>query len=1385
MNDQLNTVVGLELAGLPEVLAGLQQVFQTLEALNGRANAANATLSQEVSRSIGGAVGSDPASIARANIDAAGMQAQIRSLSEQLATARKSENTGQVDDLSRQKAALSQELASIRGATTIARNQATLERIATREQLASEIETSRRGGLGGMVDQFQAGFRGRGDTPYAEQFGQAAKFSLFYGGIYRLQSELMRVTQDAYTQTVEYQKGMSDMALATGQSRQSLSGIAQSLMDTATAAGQRPSVGLEVGAKAIGLYGAASQSAERQDYVMSTSAEVASKMALLTDKPAVEILRSLSAATQELGLGVGGQAQIADLDTYFTRKFGGSRGDTLQAVAKSGALGLDAGFSLEQISAFAAAIGARTGQSSDAVGGYLSQMFAKGGNNNFLKTAAGLGIDTNQETAKIFAALAQKYDTGSDRERMAIGNTLGRGEGRNAIVALFDEWKQIQTQVGAAGTDAPGSMNKAVNIELNNLGGQAKLLIADFDRLVGLLGNSGVLDGLGLLIAGLDKGVEALNNILELWNALPGPMKSVIGVALELAAALKIAALATGTGSIGGFGRRLASRGAAETALTGAEEGALMSGSAVAAEERVGAGLAGLAKGAAMAAWPWAAAGAGLWAIGEISGGMNSLNAATKNAAEALADVRIDTAGHIKTTVASLRAQADRSADAGNWFVGHDTADADNLRRMADFYESLIGTQAASQTEGGLITPDDLTSVASLKTTVQTLGDSGLSAAQKVSALADAVAKLAGSAAQTDAPINARNLVGNLAKGLTDTKSNFLNYGGDATLKNTYGLDAIGLNKDDAFKLFGRTDFNKVAGDLQGTLAKLGIKNQSDLKPGSFDEITNALLADINTSTDNGVQGAKYELPAAAKAKLREWVANFLKGQLGSVQGQIAQIATMDPAAVTGLMDEILKEGDAQIKARGQYDFAGRDVAAQAMLRSIQQIHDGLASSGKPVQGDVFDALDKAHAAVVQVQLDRLESLHQQAIEASKQGGKGANVVNAYVSEVVNDVLKGQGSADQLAKAIADTGAAGLMLAQGSIANLLKAQQAALIVAQQAADMARAVDAATSLIPSVLLPPGAGSTAGPANNKVAEIQHAIDLLNSYQQVGKYAPHTGSGWPSASSTTKTETAAQIAAAAAEARAAADGGGVITATAALQRAQADLAAAKTDTVAYYNALAGVYKAEQALAAAAIAGNKVHNLLGGDSTDPVFKALMDAQAAYERLLNDQQNGRTGLLEQDQLDLRTAQQSAEAAAFSQRLQDAQTAENLGRMSHAAYLQYLQSEHNRLASIQNKTRQQIDELNQIDGLIKSAQQAMQGQFNFGAIKLPTPYQVRRYIEEQTAVHAGTLAASASTMVSNTTTIYVNGADTARVTQIITEVVGKNSQVTTGSPRYF
>jgi len=216
--------------------------------------------------------------------------------------------------------------------------------------------------------------------------------------------------------------------------------------------------------------------------------------------------------------------------------------------------------------------------------------------------------------------------------------------------------------------------------------------------------------------------------------------------------------------------------------------------------------------------------------------------------------------------------------------------------------------------------------------------------------------------------------------------------------------------------------------------------------------------------------------------------------------------------------------------------------------------------------------------------------------------------------------------------------------------------------------------------------------------------------------------------------KADSAAAVAAAAAEAEAARSRSATQQAQAQLQTATVGLQEAKRGTVAYYQALSQFYEAQNALVDAILDYQLVQKQLTVDLTDPVKAAQVDLEAAQAKLSAYQ--GQPGIgqeaIDRAQLDVTQKQNALLQTQFEQNLGDVQTNRDLDRISREEYIQYLEDQHDNLSAIAVRTRQQQEQLNRVDQLLKQASSELTGQFNLGDIKLPTVYEVRRYIASQT-----------------------------------------------------
>lgn len=243
----------------------------------------------------------------------------------------------------------------------------------------------------------------------------------------------------------------------------------------------------------------------------------------------------------------------------------------------------------------------------------------------------------------------------------------------------------------------------------------------------------------------------------------------------------------------------------------------------------------------------------------------------------------------------------------------------------------------------------------------------------------------------------------------------------------------------------------------------------------------------------------------------------------------------------------------------------------------------------------------------------------------------------------------------------------------------------------------------------------------------------------------------------------DTAAQIAAAKNAANAF-PSSRVEAAAAAIKTAAADLDAQKRGTVAYYNALRSLRQAQYEYTQTVLEAQHISRQLTIDLTNPLAVAREELRTAQAKLRSDLAKGAPAdVINQDKVAVQNAANQAEATKFQQQLSQVQTNYDLGRITTAQYLRYLDSQADALRKIAHRTYQQQQELNQLDKLIQEVQKSLQGQFNLGDIKLPSVLQVR----QQVLGGAGAQVANIQNV-----RIDISGGDIAVIKSVLSQYLG-------------
>jgi hypothetical protein len=259
--------------------------------------------------------------------------------------------------------------------------------------------------------------------------------------------------------------------------------------------------------------------------------------------------------------------------------------------------------------------------------------------------------------------------------------------------------------------------------------------------------------------------------------------------------------------------------------------------------------------------------------------------------------------------------------------------------------------------------------------------------------------------------------------------------------------------------------------------------------------------------------------------------------------------------------------------------------------------------------------------------------------------------------------------------------------------------------------------------------------------------------------------------------------------------------------VRNAQAALAAAEKyghNSVEYQNALAALYSAQQqvnaATSAVASAQVGVAIAVADAAGNTVLSAQLQLRAARITLASALKNS-GGAMSAEVLQARAGVISAQAAVRDAKLQDELDTIDfnlqMGRMTQASAIAALR-EILRTSDLTKQQRRQL--LLQIKGM----QDELSGTpWNFGDIKLPKPYLMRRYIEENRKANtaradrmvADSLRASDAAAGgarggigqqyndNRTVTIKIDGGDHAKIRRIIREEVGNPGRTRTTQAR--
>lgn len=1253
-----------------------------------------------------------------------------------------------------------------------------------RQKNMADAEAARQSGpLGGI----KAGLMGFGGMTGSEFVTRIGVSSLTYNAVSQISNVLFGAVNEVVTGTLEYEKALSQLSVMYGQQKGPMREYAMSLGQITNAIGLSGSVGVALGGQARALYGPTVGMDQNRDVVRTVSQ--IGFVSGANNLPGLQAInQDLAGITKTFGMSADQVQRVADAAATIYQRTGVPANDLLTATGSLGEQAHVAGFSVQETMALLANQANRAGIGASSAEGQLSQVLGLSTEARTAQAFQEWGINTLEGTFADWVKQAgKKLATGEISDQMVAqaGTYFGRSHGGAAFVNLIRGAGDIEANSQAAAT-SPGATRRLFDEMMNNISSKLTKMVGAFRDLATAIGQSGVFDLVGVLVPLLTKLAEALTELLQTFNKIPREVRSSIFVLGELYLAMGAFAKLKGSLTVlqgaadmlslmantkigssvlmgltnlgggklaGSIAGRAAGVGAArklavEAAAEGAEGAAGLAGKGAGAASAV-AGL--LTNPVVIAALAAAAVAIGIKMVVDKNAEAN--RAETKAASSAGSAQTVD---QLRKAAADYKDAADIQESKNKQFFGlrgvydsvfggnaNDKAKAADVARQQSLEDRAAALEKTLKgTNNGF---GSFQSIDQVTNALAAMENEGMSAAKQVDLLSQSFSTVAeaatsgakavlgkgtqqefgqsGAVALTKALQSGSELAG-LRKDAASQSVGGETFGFWATLANP----ALGLglkaarpedyerNKAIQDKLNG-LDQGKMQGEISTKIQQLLVARGKDASQGNValtQEDVDAVNAAIRDYFQTEVLPQLGEMPE----EIRRNIQNSLKVNLAGLTKALKPAGSLSVAQIfSNFLTPTLDKID---QSFGQ--DTGNDKAAASTSR-IQQMRKAIKAAQEQFS-EYADTLTPGELAQQQGDpnseysrgLNKIESAQRRLDGALKED---AQIQLARQQALINLRRSRRGSLDQASR----------------LADAIDSAQAAVNAASDPTDKAAAqaslndlfgqrqqyrLDAKTSSVRSKIDP---RNTTALARAAVTDAKRRLDFAKAFgdqkaiddamitlaeAQAQQRAVLLG--------TRESKRLASVAV----------GDNVAAAQTALKNAEDERDSTLKGTDAYYAALVKVAQARKGVTDALSERHRIANLLTIDLTDPVAQAQAEVRAAREALAaakgpDDKAKA--------QLDLRNAQNSAEAAAFSQRLSDIQTADELGRISHQAYLQYLQNEHNRLSAIAHRTRQQQDELDQVDKLMKAANDSLSGQFNLGEIKLPTVYQVRRAIQ--------------------------------------------------------
>lgn len=1232
----------------------------------------------------------------------------------------------------------------------------------TRALEADEAQAVEGGGfIQGLLKGLSPGGQGG-----AFGFGEAATTTLRYVAAYQGFFVLATQLKTAITAAEDYDRSLTNLQVALAGTTTDVASLGSQLAQTGTAAGLSAADAVNAGVQFIRAFPTANPALAGQQ-----GANAAGILNVIGDpKTVTENTQQVMAVLQNFNLGVEGTARVLDVATTAAQHFGQAGPNAiLPGLAQISDLAAASGFTLEQTANLIADIQLKTGETSNAAAGELQRFLGREGNNAFQQIFAQYGVDIKQQFSQELAQFSSIFSQLSQSQQAAVIGELGGGRAGTAVEAILADYGRIQAAAEQS-AQSGGAAAAQQALRLNDLRGILAQIHGDIQQIGADLGQSGVLNLFGLILEGANLALKGFDDILKVADAIPSGLRQWLVPLAEIAALTALIAKNTdsiGTGKllnlIPGLGGSVGRHSAAGLATASAEAGLAETGNA-------GASMGSLI--------PWVGVAiAGLSAIGLLVQSSHQLSTAQNTAADAVKQYASAASQNDLRNASSAFGTAAAQLPTGLNQLLAGGGPIDQLRQQYEDLKTFTAQQAdliASQQQAGLtsIFGPDGTDLAGGLTY---LNRAKLQASDAINLMSQALSGLGAATNQAvQGVMGSAQTLNTLAAAGSATFGATLSAAAQAA-KNTVN------GRAEARGLIPQQITTAMAPELQKSITTAIEARASQLSIGPSTLLTPDIINQLQAAGDKVIEGLGLS-PDVIKSLKTQFDENF-QGQFDTLSANIERLTAggINSGDLTQLFDAknlYATFVQNQITALGKIpNPLEQATQGQNLLNQVNKVVDAAQQVGTSDQlAQALELQNVAVGSLGSILLTNTKNIvdHIKAYEGDTAKSR-QDILKAVTATAVE--LAKVGDVKGLISLLDGLDKASVAVVRQAVLNEYDAAAAAVASANDAIAQAQALSqqAAAAVNGLEAAHGNVAARAAATEQKAAKDQGAAAVKAIDQAISQAAPSGSYFNFSNAANTAAKKAGELAAAIIDASAI-SGDPLSQASAALRGAEAKLQDYTKGSLEWYQALKSLHDAQNQYSEEILKLADQRQQLAGDVTDPVTRARDKVLADLNQLRYDQQRGATSSVVGDQLTLKTDQAAAAKAAFDQQMSDMQTNYDLNRISYAAYVNYLESQHNVLSAVKNKTRDQIDELNAVDKALKSVQGQMASQFNIGAIQLPTVYEVRRYLAAQ--------AAGINYQNNQTTTIYINGADTAAVQQVIQDTLGPtSSQVRTVASR--